>query len=272
MQPPAEHPTPPPGCPVHKNSQALPTPLYTSTFTADPGSVYESLRNFGPAAPVELAPGVNTSLVTDYAAALHVLQNPDTFRRDSRRWRALNEGRVPMDSPILPMLAYMPGPLFADGAQHLRLRQAMTDSLARIDTHRLTRSVGTYAEYLISQFSGRGTVDLVSEYAQLLPLLVFNELFGCPGELGDRVVYGISGMFDGVDAENAKGILIGALAELVQLKHAKPGDDITSWLMEHPADLSDEEMIPQLIQLIGAWHGAIGKSYQWWIVERAAPA
>ncbi|MFE3824496.1 cytochrome P450 [Streptomyces sp. NPDC059092] len=250
MQSPSDFPSPPPGCPAHNSGQGI--PLYTQEFARNPNAFYDYMRHFGPAAPVELAPGVNASLITDYAAALHVLQNPDTFVRDSRRWRALNEGRIPRDSPVLPMMAYRPGPLFEDGARHLRLRQAVTDSLAKVDTHRLTRMVERTATYLISQFSGRGKVDLIADYSQLIPLLVFNDLFGCPGELGDRVAFGISGIFDGVDAQKANEVLMEALIELVTLKRTQPGDDIITYLMQHSANLSDEEMIPQIIQLIGA--------------------
>ncbi len=69
-------------------------PLYGAEFAANPHAFYDYLRDFGPAGPVELAPGVDATLVTDYSAALHVLQNPDTFVRDSRRWRALTEGTI----------------------------------------------------------------------------------------------------------------------------------------------------------------------------------
>ncbi|WP_327294673.1 MULTISPECIES: cytochrome P450 [unclassified Streptomyces] len=248
MRSPSE-PSPPPGCPAHDAGRR--TPLYTQEFAKDPQGHYDYLRGFGPVAPVELAPGVDASLVTDYAVALQVLQSPDTFVRDSRRWRALNEGRVPLDSPVLPMMAYRPGPLFEDGARHLRLRQAVTDSLVKLDTHQLTRMVERTATYLISQFSGRGKVDLIGDYARLVPLLVFNDLFGCPGDLGDRVAFGISGIFDGTDAQSANDVLVEALLELVALKRAQPGDDILTHLLQHPAGLSDEEMIPQLIQLIG---------------------
>ncbi|WP_406136044.1 cytochrome P450 [Streptomyces sp. NBC_01089] len=248
MSSPSE-PSPPPGCPAHGAGPR--TPLYTQEFAKDPKAHYAYLRTFGPVAPVELAPGVDAALVTDYAAALHVLQSPDTFVRDSRRWRALNEGQVPLDSPVLPMMAYRPGPLFEDGARHLRLRQAVTDSLAKLDTHQLTRWVERTATYLISQFSSRGKVDLIGDYARLVPLLVFNDLFGCPGDLGDRVAFGISGIFDGTDAQSANDVLVEALLELVTLKRAQPGDDILTHLLQHPAGLSDEEMIPQLIQLIG---------------------
>ncbi|PVE09100.1 cytochrome P450 [Streptomyces scopuliridis RB72] len=195
---------------------------------------------------------MEASLVTDYAAALHVLQNPEAFARDSRRWRALNEGRVPLDSPVLPMMMYRPNPMFSDGAEHLRLRQAVTESLAKIDTHRVTRHVERVASYLISQFSGRGKADLIGDYAQVLPLLVFNDLFGCPAEIGDRLVFGFSGIFDGIDAEKANEVLTESLNELVALKRAQPGEDVTSWLMQHPVRLTDEEMIHQLLLLIGA--------------------
>ncbi|MFI1161544.1 cytochrome P450 [Streptomyces sioyaensis] len=250
MQSHSEFQTPPPGCPAHAGGERV--PLHGPGFAAAPEAFYETLRQYGPSAPVELAPGVEAELVTDYATALHVLQNPDTFARDSRRWRALNEGRVPLDSPVLPMMMYRPNCLFSDGAEHLRLRQSATASLARVDTHRLSRHVDRVAAYLISQFSSRGRVELVADYAQLLPLLVFNDLFGCPAEIGDRLVFGISGIFDGVDAEKANEVLTEALLELVALKRRSPGEDITSWLMAHPSGLSDEEMVHQLVTLIAA--------------------
>ncbi|MFE7390756.1 cytochrome P450 [Streptomyces sp. NPDC057582] len=246
----SEAQAPPPGCPAHNSGKSV--PLHGPEFAAAPDAFYGHLREYGPAGPVELSPGVQASLVTDYAAALHVLQNPDVFARDSRRWHAVNEGLVPMDSAVLPMMLYRPNCLFTDGAEHMRLRQAVTDSLARVDTHRMTRHVDRVAAYLIDQFNGRGRADLITDYAQLLPLLVFNDLFGCPAEIGDRLVFGISCLFDGVDVEQANQILTESLFELVALKRAEPGEDVTSWLMQHEARLTDEEMIHQLVMLIGA--------------------
>jgi cytochrome P450 len=152
----------------------------------------------------------------------------------------------------VPLLAYRPNCMFADGADHVRLRQAVTDSMARVDVRRLSRSTEQISGYLISQFAARGSADLVGDYAKQLPLFVFNELFGCPAGIGDRVLFGISGMFDGVNAEKATEVLFGAVGELVALKRAQPGDDVTSHLMRHDAGLSDEEMVHQLALLLGA--------------------
>ncbi|MFE1177365.1 cytochrome P450 [Streptomyces sp. NPDC058773] len=250
MQSHSEFQSPPPGCPAHAGGERA--PLHGPEFAAAPDAFYDMLRQYGPSAPVELAPGVEAELVTEYATALHVLQNPDTFARDSRRWRALNEGRVPLDSPVLPMMMYRPNSMFSDGAEHLRLRQAVTESFGRLDMHRVSRHVDRVAAYLTDQFSSRGKADLISDYAQLLPLLVFNDLFGCPAEIGDRLISAISNLFDGIDADRANEVMAGALFELVTLKRRVPGEDITSWLMQHSSRLTDEEMVHQLALLIGA--------------------
>ncbi|WP_031486427.1 cytochrome P450 [Streptomyces bicolor] len=235
----------PAGCPAHANPQ-----LYGPEFGSDPEGHYARLRSLGPSAPVDIAPEVQVELVTSYDASLHILQNPALFVRDSRRWNALNEGRVPADSPALPMMGYRPNALFSDGAAHARLRQAVTDSLATVDEVRLARLTQQSADYLISRFSSEplGQAELMTAYTQPLPLLVFSDLFGCPPEIGDRVIVGISGIFEG--APGADEILGGALAELIALKRHQPGEDLTTRLMVHSARLSDEEVLHQLVTLL----------------------
>ncbi|MFD7437339.1 cytochrome P450 [Streptomyces sp. NPDC059861] len=235
----------PAGCPAHGN-----TPLYGPEFGSDPERQYAKLRSLGHSAPVDIAPGVQVELVTSYDASLYILQNPAVFVRDSRRWNALNEGRVPADSPALPMMGYRPNALFSDGAAHARLRQAVTDSLATVDQVRLVRLVQQSADYLISRFSSDpvGEAELMTSYAQPLPLLVFGELFGCPPELGDRVITGITGIFQGTPG--ADEVLGGALAELIALKRRQPGEDLTTRLMVHSARLTDEEVLHQLVTLL----------------------
>ncbi|MBP2405653.1 Cytochrome P450 107B1 [Streptomyces netropsis] len=245
---------PPPGCPAHRAPAPppRPQPLYGPDFAADPHAVYARLRTLGPAAPVELAPGATATLVTDYRAALEVLRTPETFAKDARRWRALAEGRVAPDNPVVPMMAYRPNCLFSDGDAHRRLRQAVTDSLGRIDPNALRGYVERSADTLIDRFAPLGETDLLGGYAKVLPLLVFQQLFGCPPELGDRLVEGFSGIFDGVDAERANDLITETLVRLVSLKRARPGADVISWLLAHPVALTDEEMIHQLVVLIGA--------------------
>ncbi|MFF8017870.1 cytochrome P450 [Streptomyces sp. NPDC007929] len=232
-------------CPAHRN-----VPLFGPEFGADPQRHYDQLRRMGPSAPVDIAPDVEVELVTSYDAALSILQNPAWFARDSRLWNALNEGRVPRDSPAVPMMGHRPNALFADGAAHARLRQAITDSLATIEEIRLVRLVQRSADYLVSRFADEphGRAELMADYAQPLPLLVFSDLFGCPPEIGDHVIAGISGIFEG--APGADEELGGALSDLIALKHLRPGADLTTRLLNHSARLSDEEVLHQLVTLL----------------------
>ncbi|MGW0207274.1 cytochrome P450 [Streptomyces sp. NPDC003233] len=226
--------------------------MHDATFAAAPHQVYDQLRAHGPAGPVELAPGIDATLVVGHETALRVLQNTTLFARDSRRWKALTEGHIPLDHPVLPMMAYRPNCLFTDGAVHLRLRKAVTDSLARLNITRIRRDVEPIADYLIDQFCERGRADLLNDYAKLLPLLLFNKLFGCPADIGDTLTSAMSAIFDGKDALRANEELTACLMELIALKRRRPGDDVTSWLIQHPAGLTDEELKDQLVMLMGA--------------------
>jgi cytochrome P450 len=235
---------PPPECPAHTGRM----PLYGPEFAADPAGTYRQLRQYGPVAPVELAPGVAANLVVGYDAALEVLRNPSTFPRDPRAW----QDGLPPDCPVLPMMMYRPNCLFTDGAEHARLRGAVTDSLARVDPNALRTYVEHSADMLIQQFGPAGKADLLSQYAMLLPLWVFNHLYGCPPAYGDRMVAGMRGIFDMVDPEKANAELTRCMVELVALKRAQPGQDVPSWMIAHPARLTDEELLHQLILMMGA--------------------
>jgi cytochrome P450 len=243
MQPPAE-------CPAHQNIA-----LYGPEYGSEPDAVYSRLRgpdpdNPRPSATAEIAPDVPVEVILGYDAALHILQHPGTFVRDSRRWNALNEGRIPADSPAIPMMAWRPNALFSDGAAHLRLREAVVDSLATVPQHRVMRLSQTIGEYLISQFETRpvGQADLVADYAVQHPLLVFSDLFGCPASIGDQIIQGITGIFEGTAGANE--VLSAALMELIVLKRRQPGDDITTHLMRHPVKLSDQEVADQMVTLL----------------------
>jgi cytochrome P450 len=227
-------------------------PMHGADFAAAPHDVYDRLRAAGPAGPVELAPGVEATLVVGHEAALRVLQNDALFARDSRRWSALREGRVAMDSPVVPMMMFRPNCLFTDGAEHLRLRKAVTDSLDAIDVRQLARDVRRMADFLIDRFSERGRADLIDEYAKVLPLLVFNKMFGCSADIGDRLTRSMAALFEGRDALRADQELTECLMELVALKRREPGDDLTSRLVRHPAGLTDTELKDQLVMLMGA--------------------
>ncbi|WP_329205233.1 cytochrome P450 [Streptomyces sp. NBC_00683] len=250
--------TPPPGCPAHQAvpgqdpASGLPV-LYGAEFAADPHATYERLRKEGVAHPVELAPGVEAVLITGYETALEVLRSP-YFSKDARRWTALAEGKVPADNQVVPMMGWRPSLWFADGERHLRLRASVDDALGRVNPHQLRAYVQRSAGQLIDRFEHEGRADLVSQYADPIPALVFAQLFGCPDELTSRMAAACVRMMDAEPAvaQAGGGELAMCLGELIAMKRASPGADVTTWLLDHPSALSDEEMIHQLVVLIGA--------------------
>jgi cytochrome P450 len=229
--------------------------LYTDEFAADPNALYDLLRaQGGPAQWVELAPGVESILVTGYQAALEVLRSP-YFSKDAHRWKALADGRVPGDSPILPIMGPRKSLWFADGDEHLRLRTPVDRALGGIDPHQLRLCVQRSAAELIEEFAPHGTADLVSQYAARIPVKVLTQLFGCPDYLNGRISSAFLQMVNAVEPDAAQtGIkdLVTCLTELIDIKRRTPGDDVTTRLLAHSADVSQEELIDQLVVITGA--------------------
>ncbi|GAA2400097.1 cytochrome P450 [Actinomadura vinacea] len=241
-------PPPPSGPDDPSQPPRAPVPMYGADFADAPQAVYEEMRRHGPVAPVELAPGYPATLVLAYDTALEVLRDPGTFPKDPSRW----EKTVPSDCPVLPMMQSRPNCLFTDGEVHARLRSAVSGALSRLDPGALRESVERAADLLLDEFAGAGEADLVGDFARRLPQLVFNEMLGCPAGIGERLGRGMSGIFEAENAEEANKVLSEAVFELVMLKRREPGADVASWMMAHPARLTDEEMAHQLIVMIGA--------------------
>ncbi|MDB1086506.1 cytochrome P450 [Streptomyces sp. ACA25] len=225
-----------------------PYPLYDEEFVRDPYAVYERMRaECGAIAPIELAPGISGWLVLDYRAALDLLHDTRSWTKDSRVWMET----VPPDHPVLGMLGWRPNLLFNDGETHARYRQVVTDSLARIEPHRLRTMTQELADLLIDSFIEEGRVDLVSQYCRPIPLYVMNRLFGLADDRAPHLVEALAGLMEGTGPE-ATALFERYMGELLMLKTAQRGDDITSWFLDHPHQLTPEESLHQLVLTVGA--------------------
>ncbi len=223
--------------------------LFTQEFADDPHHFYREMRRaHGSLAPVEIAPGVPATLVVDYATAVRVLNDPEHFPADPRVWQR----DIPEDCPVRPMMAWLPNALRSSGTAHERYREAYTAAVDGIDLHTLHRTVERVAIPLINDFCTTGSADLVAQYAFPLAFEALNQIVGCPAELGRRLPAGMAALFDTVNAAWGMQTLTEALLELVQLRRAEPGDDVTTRLIQHPAQLTDEELIAQIMAFYGA--------------------
>ncbi|ANZ13995.1 putative cytochrome P450 [Streptomyces noursei ATCC 11455] len=241
---------PPPECPAHArvwDTDGL-ARLFGPEAVNDATGFYERLRaKHGAVAPVLVDGDLPAWLVLGYRENLEVLRTPTRFSHDSRIWHCFKENKVAADSPLMPALAWQPVCLFMDGSEHERLRVALTDSMTRFDRRGIRRCVTRSANQLIDEFIGSGQADLVSQFAEQLPLRVVSQLLGMPDETGPRLVEATRDLLRGSEtAFKSNEYLVATLDELVARKRAAPGPDITSWLIGHSADLTDEEVAQHL--------------------------
>ncbi|MFD0361358.1 cytochrome P450 [Nocardia sp. GCM10030253] len=223
--------------------------LYSPEFAADPHGAYREMRErYGSLVPVDLAPGVPATLVIGYYTAVRIFNDEDHFPADPRIWQQ----DIPTGCPVLPMMQWRPNALRNAGNEHVRYRQTNTAGLDKVDQYRLHDTVAQIATPLINSFCTAGSADLVRGYAFPLAFAVLNAMLGCPAEIAEQAATGMAAVFEGVDADRGNKMLIGALLELTQLKRAEPGDDVTTRMVQHPAGLSDTEMVHQLATLYGA--------------------
>lgn len=227
--------------------------LYKPDFHRDPQPVYQRMREeHGPVIPVMLEPGIRGWMVVDYTIAIAWCRDTALFSRDSRRWRAWREGQVSEEAGVLGMMEYRPNVLFADGADHQRLRRAVTDSLGKADSAEVGAYTVQAAETLIDAFCERGSADVLDEYARLLPLLVMNHMFGFDEDSGRRFMSALADLMDATDSERANAEVERVISSVIERKRKEPGSDVTTWLMEHRAGLSDEEVVQHLVLIVGA--------------------
>ncbi|GAU70370.1 putative cytochrome P450 [Streptomyces sp. NBRC 110611] len=250
-------PSPPPECPAHGLGPDGRQRLHGPEARRDPMALYEKLRaEHGPVAPVLVHGDLPAWLVLGHNENLEVARNPSRFSRDPRTWRAAREGTViPADHPLGPMVTWWPVINFNDGPVFERLRGAVLDSLQRFDRRGVRRYVTRFAHQLIDGFVAQGRADLVADFSSQLPMLVATQLVGAPEEHGPKLVRAVRDMIQGTESALASDEYVTTtLYQLVENKKAARGHDLTSWLLDHHADLTDVEVLAHVrVVLVAAY-------------------
>lgn len=247
--------TPPPGCPAHGLGLG-PGGLHRLHEAEDLSELYEQLREqHGEVAPVLLHDDVPMWVVLGHTENLHMVRTPSQFCRDSRIWSPLLEGRVKPDHPLMPHIAWQPICSHAEGDEHLRLRSAVTGAMSTIDHRGMRRHINRSTQRLVNRFCEEGRADLVSQFAEHLPMAVMCEILGMPDEYNDRIVEAARDMLKGTETAIASNAYImDALMRLTAKRRAQPEEDFATHLINHPARLTDDEIGQHLrVVLIAAY-------------------
>jgi cytochrome P450 len=236
------------GCPAHPGA----VPLYGTKFLRNPSELYREMRQeHGSVVPVVIEGDIPAWFVIDYREVRHVLSNPDIFARDSRRWNEWDN--IPPDWPLMPFVGYQPSTLFAEGDEHRRRAGAISDGLFAVDQFDLRNQSERIADDLIDTFAASGEVDLMAAYAHPLPLLAVAKIFGLPeaetpGLLRDMMTT-VNGDEGALDAYQG---IVATMQRLVAHKREQPGPDFVTRVLNHPAALTEDEFISDLVLVMTA--------------------
>ncbi|MQS34365.1 cytochrome P450 [Streptomyces katsurahamanus] len=243
---------PPPGCPAHGGA----VPLSGLAYQQTPSELYRSMRReHGVVAPILLDGGVPAWLVLGYAEVTYVTAHDELFARDSRRWNQWAD--IPPDWPLMPFVGYQPSVLFTEGAEHQRRAGVITQALEGVDQFELAQWCRSIADQLIDGFAGSGRAELMSSYAHALPMRAAVQMCGMPasGEDTEDLVTDLRISLDAREGDDPVAAYIRVqerIQRLVREKRSAPGPDVTSRMLTHPAGLTDDEIVQDLISVIAA--------------------
>jgi hypothetical protein len=158
--------------------------------------------------------------------------------------------------------------LSRDPPDHTRLRGLVVKAFTAPRVEGMRTRIQRIVDESLDRVAGRGQMDLVADYAFRLPVVVICDMLGIPEE--DREVFFVRERTAGrlldpvpltraeIDAANASHLAsVAYFQRLFDLRRREPADDLTTQLVqaeEHGNQLSNEELVANIILLFGAGH------------------
>ncbi|PJE95676.1 cytochrome P450 [Streptomyces carminius] len=222
--------------------------LFTHEFATDPYPAYAWLREHAPVHRTVLPSGVEAWLVTRYADARETLADPRLSKNPAHHSETAH-GRGKIGIPGERSANLMTHLLNIDPPDHTRLRRLVSKAFTPRRVAAFEPRVRELADRLVDGFAGRGSADLIHEFAFPLPIYAICDLLGVPA--GDQDDFrDWAGMMIRHDRGPRGGVgravkrMRAYLAELIHRKRAEPGDDLISGLIrasDHGEHLTENE-------------------------------
>jgi len=185
----------------------------------------------------------------------------DFAGRMSRRF-----GPQILDEPVYRSMSYWM--LQLDPPDHGRLRGLVVRAFTARRIEDMRPRIQEIVDGIIDRIEDRGRMDLIADFAFRLPVILICDMLGIPED--DRQVFFISSRGSGrlldlapltpaeIAEQNGFSLAIADyFHRLFELRRRKPGDDLTSKLVQAEQDgdkLTNEELTANIILLFGAGH------------------
>lgn len=221
----------------------------------DPARVYRELRReHGSVVPVVLDGDAPAWLVLGYRELHQITGDPVLFSRDSELWNQWDD--IPDDWPLLPMIGHrQPSILYTVGERHRERAGMLGNALEAVDPFDLRRYAEKFADELIDGICPKGSADIISEFAMLLPVRVLARLYGFPDAEGPGLVTALIDIVDGRERALAGQVhLYTSMTELVAARQEKPAEDVASRMLADTSGFTAEEICQDLMVMMAAGH------------------
>lgn len=233
---------------------------FDDEVTADPFRWYKELRDRNPVMHLR---NPDLFVVTGYEEIVEVLRHPDPFS-SQRGYRALGQGYLKDGLDSSNIMGVDQGDMrmliSVDPPEHTRIRRLLSRAFTPRAISELEPRLRELVEDMVAELKVKartGDADLVRDLAAPFPVVVIAELLGIPTERradfrrwSDLMSGGLSGDTEMEDLAVAGIELFTFMAEVVEQRKAKPGDDLISRLVTGAAEEEEDPLTLEEITLI----------------------
>lgn len=234
-------------------------------FAVDPYADYAVLRAH---APICRQPD-GSLLLTRYADVRAVMSDPELFSSDKRVDFRPRFG----DSPLYEH--HTTSLVFNDPPYHTRVRRLLGPFFAARTLRRMEASIGRMVDALLDRAAAQGRIEIVSEFALVIPLNLIGELLGVPWDEREPLKAWANAILGALEpVRTAEQLAAGNraveefkdyLRDLIARKRAHPpgaDDNDVLWALIEASEagdgLSELEILHNAIFMLNAGHDTTG--------------
>lgn len=242
------------------SSQAGAFDLTASAFKANPYPIFAQLRLHDPVYLYASSPdGQSTWLITRYEDAEFILHDK-RFVKD-KQLAFSPEGRAGLsDLPPSADDLFNLSMLKFDPPDHTRLRRLLNPFFTPRSLEQLRGSIQEICDELINLVESKGQMDIIEEFAAVLPIRIIAKMLGVPAEDGLKLHTWTKRITDALDnplafqqVEQDLQASYTYLLALIDQKRQRPVADLVGTLIQANTDedrLSERELVAMVFLLI----------------------